>query len=67
MRLSRIWRRQAHALKGMSLNLGATKLGNLCDKGQDSPLAPPAEKNELLKNIRAEYEEVRQFLVKLAF
>ena len=42
------------------------KLGELCKKGQDEPHAAPETKSELLKNIQAEYAQVRQFLAKLA-
>jgi len=58
------WRKQAHGLKGMALNLGAIQLGELCAKGQDEPHADANAKSELLKNIQAEYGRVKQFLLK---
>ncbi len=59
------WRKQAHALKGMALNLGAIKLGELCKKGQEEPNADGNAKSSLLKNIEAEYAQVQEFLKKL--
>jgi HPt (histidine-containing phosphotransfer) domain-containing protein len=50
-----IWRSSAHALKGVSLNLGAKKLGDLCKKAQDNPSASEDEKKILLEEILAEY------------
>lgn len=59
------WRKEAHALKGIALNLGAMELGGLCKKAQEEPHANANAKGRLLENIRAEYERVRQFLLKL--
>lgn len=59
------WRTNAHALKGISLNLGAMKLGELCKAGQDGAHNNEDEKSELLKKIEAEYAEVKQFLQNL--
>ena len=59
------WRTQSHALKGIALNLGAMKLGDLCKKGQDEPHAAQEAKGELLKNILDEYERVKVFLQKV--
>jgi|GEM_PF-789813 len=56
------WRTQAHAMKGMSLNLGAAKLGELCATAQKSNMAPEAEKQKLLAEIKAEYEAVKAYL-----
>lgn len=56
------WRKEAHALKGVALNLGAMELGELCKKGQDEPNADAAAKESLLKTIQSEYERVERFL-----
>jgi HPt (histidine-containing phosphotransfer) domain-containing protein len=56
------WRKDAHALKGISMNLGAMQLGELCKKAQDEHTADAASKNEMLKNIKVEYEVVRDFI-----
>lgn len=56
------WRKDAHALKGVSLNLGAIQLGELCKKAQDEYATGSDSKDEMLKNIKAEYEAVRQFI-----
>jgi HPt (histidine-containing phosphotransfer) domain-containing protein len=57
------WRSNAHALKGISLNVGGTELGRLCTQAQESYLAPPDEKKAILESIRAEYIDVRTFLL----
>lgn len=59
------WRAQSHALKGISLNIGADRLGELFMQGQDKPLAEPAEKEKLLKAIESEYTEVKACLLKI--
>lgn len=56
------WRKDAHALKGISMNLGAMQLGELCKIAQDEYTAGSESKDEMLKNIKAEYEAVRQFI-----
>lgn len=56
------WRTQAHAWKGMSLNLGAEPLGKLCAEAQIHHLAPPEEKAKMLAAIQAEYESVKAYL-----
>ena len=62
---SEAWRKEAHALKGIALNLGAEQLGALCKQAQEELHASAGDKDELLKKIRAEYEQVRQFLLTL--
>lgn len=57
-----VWRTQAHAWKGMSLNLGAEPLGKLCAEAQTKHLAPPEEKAKMFETIKAEYELVKAFL-----
>ncbi len=59
------WRKESHALKGISLNLGAMNLGELCKKAQDESDASADAKGELLKDIKTEYEMVRLFLMNL--
>jgi HPt (histidine-containing phosphotransfer) domain-containing protein len=59
------WRAESHALKGISLNLGANAIGELCKKAQDSNLADAAVKNEILKKMHTEYEKVKQFLLNI--
>ncbi len=56
------WRTQAHAWKGMSLNLGAEPLGQLCAQAQMNHLAPPEEKARMLAGIEEEYQKVKTFL-----
>ena len=60
------WRKESHALKGVALNLGAAKLGQLCKNGQDSYMAPGAEKQDLLQDIKGEYARVKEYLSLLA-
>lgn len=57
-----VWRTQAHAWKGMSLNLGAEALGKLCAEAQMNHTAPQEEKAKMLASIEAEYEKVKEFL-----
>ncbi len=56
------WRAQAHAWKGMSLNLGAAALGALCAQAQMNPQASEADKKALLAQITDEYAKVKAFL-----
>ncbi len=56
------WRTEAHAWKGMSLNLGAESLGHLCANAQMKNTAPPEEKAKILAEIKDEYEKVKQYL-----
>lgn len=57
-----IWRTQAHAWKGMSLNLGAEALGSLCAQAQTNHTQAEAQKKDLLAQMEAEYEKVKAFL-----
>jgi HPt (histidine-containing phosphotransfer) domain-containing protein len=54
------WRKQAHAFKGVCLNLGADPLGNLCKKAQEDYRALPDEKQEMMTAIENEYACVRK-------
>jgi len=56
------WRTQAHALKGISYNLGAEQLGDLCKKAQTEANAPDNEKQAILNAITAAFSDVRNFL-----
>jgi HPt (histidine-containing phosphotransfer) domain-containing protein len=56
------WRQQAHALKGIALNLGAEALGELAKIAQLSFEKTPAEKQELLAALNAEYAVAKHYL-----
>jgi histidine phosphotransfer protein HptB len=53
------WRKQAHAFKGTSLNLGAGELGRLCKEAQEKYQAAPDEKRALLAAIESEFGRVK--------
>jgi len=57
-----LWRTQAHAWKGMSLNLGADMLGTICADAQANHLAPAEKKAEMLTAMEAEYARVKAYL-----
>jgi len=59
------WYQAAHAFKGICLNLGAERLGQLCKEAQEQCTAKAQKKKELLKAIRSELESVRQYLESL--
>ncbi|MER2519085.1 MAG: Hpt domain-containing protein [Bdellovibrionales bacterium] len=54
-----LWRRHAHAMKGISLNLGANPLGDLCRKAQDNYRADSEEKVAMLTQIETELNKVQ--------
>lgn len=56
------WRSHAHALKGISVNLGAEKLGDLCKQAQESFEADEMTKAKLAHDIHEAYQEVRAYL-----
>jgi histidine phosphotransfer protein HptB len=56
------WQKISHAFKGLSMNLGAKHLAELCRKSQDSWERPDSEKAELLNKIREEHIKVLQAL-----
>ncbi|MFZ4540973.1 MAG: Hpt domain-containing protein [Rickettsiales bacterium] len=60
-----VWRSNAHAMKGISYNLGATPLGDLCKKAQEEHQSPTSTKDSLLNSIMVEYEKVKDFLTKI--
>lgn len=56
------WRRGAHAFKGISYNLGAEHLGNLCKVAQESSDLDRSDKLVILNNIKAEFTTVQDYL-----
>lgn len=56
------WRKAAHALKGISGNLGAMPLANLCKEGQEISDSTSPEKAALLAQIKEEHSKVLDFL-----
>jgi len=64
--MAETWRKHSHALKGIALNLGAGKLGELCKKAQDDHLAAAGAKDSILRSIEEEYKVVKVFLQKAA-
>ena len=60
-----LWKRNAHGLKSISINLGAEKLSALALSAQNSFEAPPAIKQSILDEIKSEYQKVRNFLLAL--
>jgi HPt (histidine-containing phosphotransfer) domain-containing protein len=56
------WRQEAHALKGIALNLGADHLGALCKQAQEEYNVDPTAKSALLARIEHEYQAVQKFL-----
>ena len=59
---NKAWESASHALKGLSLNLGAAPLGDLSNKGQHMCKHGLSEKRELFQNIKAEHQRVLNFL-----
>lgn len=59
---SETWRATAHSVKGTAYNIGAQRLGNLCEQAQNHAAASDAEKQQLLGEIEAEYLRVKAFL-----
>ncbi len=57
------WRREAHALKGLSYNLGAKGLGDLCALAQGDNRAAEDDKAIMLKEIADELGRVGDYLV----
>jgi HPt (histidine-containing phosphotransfer) domain-containing protein len=60
------WRKQAHALKGTCLNLGAMELGQLCKNAQENFQQPADKKRDMLIAIESEFARVKEFLEKAA-
>lgn len=57
-----MWRSNAHALKGVSLNLGAMQLGTLCAAAQAACEQAAPEKQKLLAEIKEAYAAAEQYL-----
>lgn len=60
------WRKQAHALKGSAVNIGANSLGTACAEAQEAFSASSSDKTTLLQSIKAEYQKTRDFLKKVS-
>lgn len=56
------WRSEVHSLKGIALNLGAEKLGEICKNAQDESNAGAEEKQKIFENIEVEYARVKKYL-----
>jgi HPt (histidine-containing phosphotransfer) domain-containing protein len=56
------WRTNAHALKGIAINLGAAQLGELCKQAQENHGFSATQKQEILTEIQTEYQKVEAFL-----
>ncbi len=56
------WTEAAHKLKGGAGIIGAVRLHKLCNLAQDMKNVPAAEREESLKEIREEFEKVRNCL-----
>lgn len=60
------WKKCAHALKGIALNLGAERLGDLCNLAQEESSIAAKGKNEMIRYIEEEYSKVKHFLKEAA-
>lgn len=56
------WRSAAHAMKGISSNLGAQRLAELCKRAQEISNQGMSEKHNVLEEIKSEYAQVKTFL-----
>ncbi len=56
------WRQQAHAFKGVGMNLGAEPLSVLCAKAQSDWRASSDDKQIMLKAIETEFILVQAYL-----
>lgn len=54
------WRHQAHAFKGVCMNMGAGHLSELCGQAQMDWRASTEEKSITLQNIENEYTRVQK-------
>jgi hypothetical protein len=55
------WYHAAHALKGISLNLGALAFGEAAMRAQEKSDASREEKRLLLSDLNAKYEVLKRF------
>ncbi len=60
-----LWRSSAHAFKGISLNLGALHLAEICKIAQDIFADEMSKKISLLEEIIQEHAKVVQYLKNL--
>ena len=58
----RSWRLTAHAMKGISLNIGAFPLSQLCDEAENNNALPAHEKEPLLIAVENELAVVCRLL-----
>ncbi len=56
------WRKQSHAFKGISYNLGAEALGDICRTAQDSASSDINEKRVMLAAMQHEFARVQDYL-----
>lgn len=56
------WRNHAHAFKGISFNLGAAPLGDICKKAQEEFQSSNDAKKTMLADMEAEMENVKKAL-----
>ncbi len=56
------WRSAAHAMKGISANLGAGPLATLCKKGQEGFEQSQSSKMDMLAEIKEEHKRVLDYL-----
>lgn len=57
------WRKQSHAFKGISYNLGAEALGDICRTAQDSATTSDIkEKRVMLAALQHEFSRVQDYL-----
>lgn len=56
------WKRHAHAWKGISLNLGAENLAQLCKSAQDNYMAEQEIKQRITETLQQEYSKVKSAL-----
>jgi HPt (histidine-containing phosphotransfer) domain-containing protein len=56
------WRQNAHALKGIAVNLGADRLGELAKNAQEGAASSAAEKRVMLDGVLHEYAAVQKFM-----
>ena len=59
------WKEHAHALKGISLNFGAVKLADVSRIAENKPDLTLQERQELLKNIKECYKNIRKYCSEL--
>lgn len=59
------WRAISHSFKGIALNLGAEKLGELCKTAQENNMSSAENKTAMLTAINQEYIAVRDYLKSL--